>query len=201
MSQRLPPPTPPACLVRAYPSSQKGGTLIAEDVTDWKTHQRRICDPDGYRPDFCPRCQHSVLHVHDYRTRLLAAEAGRPVAVIIRHRCAHPDCRATWQILPLLIARHLWRSWTVVQRALSKKRHPNQPEVPSRTRRRWRARLKTSARMIISGLAASGTQALEKLAAIVGLEGTREELVGYWGGDLASLAGLIHRLMPGVRLM
>lgn len=89
----------------------------------------------------------------------------------------------------------------MVQRALSKKRHPNQPEVPSRTRRRWRARLKTSARMIISGLAASGTQALEKLAAIVGLEGTREELVGYWGGDLASLAGLIHRLMPGVRLM
>jgi len=139
--------------------------------------------------------------VHDYRIRLLKAEADRPVATIIRHRCAHPDCRATWQILPLLVTRHLWRSWAVVQRALSKKRRSNQPKVPSRTRRRWYARLKTSARMLVSGLAASGRQALEKIAAIVGLEGTREDLVVHWGGDLAALAGLLHRLMPGVRLM
>jgi hypothetical protein len=101
----------------------------------------------------------------------------------------------------LLVARHLWRSWTVVKRALSKKRQSNLPKVPSRTRRRWHARLKASARVLVSGLAASGKQAFEEVASMVGLEGTREALVARWGDDFASLAGLIHRLMPGVRLM
>ncbi len=51
MSQnRLPPPESEACLFRLRSSTQKGGTLIAEDVTDHATHERRICDPDGYRP-------------------------------------------------------------------------------------------------------------------------------------------------------
>ncbi len=68
MSQdRLPPPGQEVCLVRLRPSSQKGGTIIAEDVTDRATHDRRICDPDGYRPAFCPNCGERTLHVHDYR--------------------------------------------------------------------------------------------------------------------------------------
>jgi hypothetical protein len=46
-----------ACLVRLRPSSEKGGTIIAEDVTDAAMHERRLYDPDGYRPRFCPRCQ------------------------------------------------------------------------------------------------------------------------------------------------
>jgi hypothetical protein len=28
------PPPPPACLLRRYPSTQKGGTLVADDVPD-----------------------------------------------------------------------------------------------------------------------------------------------------------------------
>jgi hypothetical protein len=51
---RLPPPHAEACLVRLRPSTQKGGTIIAEDVLDRATHERRICDPDGYRPPFYP---------------------------------------------------------------------------------------------------------------------------------------------------
>jgi len=50
MSQRPAPPPPPRYLEQCYPSSQKGGTLVAEDVTDLETHARRLCTPDGYRP-------------------------------------------------------------------------------------------------------------------------------------------------------
>jgi len=46
---RRPPPDHEACLVRLRPSSQKGGTIIAEDVTDRATHDRRICNPDRLR--------------------------------------------------------------------------------------------------------------------------------------------------------
>src|SRR5207253_2889976 len=70
MSQnQLPPPESEACLFRLRSSTQKGGTLIAEDVTEHAKHERRICDPDGYRPPFCPRCGKGPLHVHDYRER------------------------------------------------------------------------------------------------------------------------------------
>ena len=62
MSQdRLPPPGRESCLVRLRPSSQKGGTIVAEDVTDRATHDRRLCDPDGYRPAFCPNCGESYM--------------------------------------------------------------------------------------------------------------------------------------------
>ena len=63
---RLPPVEREACLVRLRSSSQKGGTIIVEDVTELATHDRRICDPDGYRPPFCPNCGEETLHVHDY---------------------------------------------------------------------------------------------------------------------------------------
>jgi hypothetical protein len=86
-------------------STQKGGTLIAEEVTDHATHEKRICDPDGYRPPFCPRCGEGPLHVHDYRERVLRAEPGKPVTRIVRLLCV--SCQAIWQILPRFIARHL----------------------------------------------------------------------------------------------
>lgn len=56
-------------LCRPHPSSQNGGTLLAEEVTEAAAHERRLCDPDGYRPERCPRCGHEVLHVHGYRER------------------------------------------------------------------------------------------------------------------------------------
>ena len=108
------------CLVRLRPSSQKGGTILAEDVTDLATHDRRICDPDGYRPPFCPSCGARRLHVHDYRERVLRAEPLEPVARVVRHECV--GCAAVWQVLPAFIARHLWRSWQVVERVLTDSR-------------------------------------------------------------------------------
>src|SRR5438309_1486666 len=112
MSQnRLPPPGPKECLVRPCPSSQKGGTLLAEEVTEPAVHQRRLCDPDGYRPERCPGCGHDVMHVQGYRERRVLGEDEQSVVRIVIHRCAELGCRATWRILPAFVARRLWRTW------------------------------------------------------------------------------------------
>ena len=65
--------------MRLRPSSQKGGTIIAEDVTDRATHDRRIRDPDGYRPAFCPNCGERTLHVHDRQLLRRALAGQQPV--------------------------------------------------------------------------------------------------------------------------
>jgi DNA-directed RNA polymerase subunit RPC12/RpoP len=116
MSQdRLPPPSPPACLLRRCPSKQKGGTIVAEAVADLAAHLG-ICRPDGYRPIACPRCGCGRLHVHDYRHRLVRQEpSGTPTLVVVRYRCA--GCGAVWLVLPLFMARSLRRSWPVVEAA------------------------------------------------------------------------------------
>ena len=215
MSQdRLPPPGQEACLVRLRPSSQKGGTIIAEDVTDRATHDRRICDPDGYRPAFCPKCGDRTLHVHDYRDRVLRAEPGAPVARVVRHECV--GCDAIWQILPAFIARHLWRTWSVVERTLSGAEPPpptletrRWPRVPERTRRRWRARWLRPARFLVQILASCGEAVWAALAGMLGPAATCADLVAAYavarttpaGQLFAAVAALGYRLQPKVRLM
>ncbi|SRR6266849_5497070 len=213
MSQdRLPPPDPEACLVRLRPSTQKGGTIIAEDVTERATHERRICDPDGYRPPFCPACGERHLHVHDYRERVLRAEPDTPVGTIVRHACV--ACRAIWQVLPAFIARHLWRTWRVVAHTLTPDagrpaaaEAPRWPKVPGRTARRWRARWRRPARVLRHILAASGAAAWAELAGRVRPDATCGDLVAAYaaaappGQPVAALAALVYRLQPKVRLM
>lgn len=202
---RSPPPAAEACLERPRPSSQKGGTLIAEEVTDLETHGRRICDPDSYRPAECPTCSHGSLHMHDRRSRLLLADpVAAPIWVAI-YRCA--GCGGTWRILPCLVARRLWRSWRVVEAWTIA--GPSQPRVPERTQRRWRQRLRSSASSLLQILASSGSAALQAIVTGVGIVVSRVELVTAYaamsrsppGLCLARLAALIHRIMPGVRLM
>jgi len=214
--RHLVPPDPPACLLRLRRSSQKGGTLIAEEVTERAEHERRVCDRDGYRPAFCPNCNGTVLHVHDYRERQLRAEPGRPVATVVRDLCV--ACAAVWQTLPAFIARHLWRSWAVVEQAIegtiaASPEPPTVavrcPRVPERTRRRWRARLAAAARYLARVLAASGEDAWARLARKLGLDATRAALVAAYaaatatppGERLAALSALVYRLQPRVRLM
>jgi len=197
-----PPPLPPPCLVRPYPSSQKGGTLIAEGVTDLAAHLERIGNPDAYRPLACPTCGHTGLHVHDYRERTLRAEAGVPVARVVRYRCTHEQCRARWLILPAIIARWLWRTWTVVERGTGMGPPAGRgPAVPRRTVRRWSARLQSAARPVVQALAMSGAAALVAVAQRLGLGATRTALVGAMALALGPLAALVHRLIPGLRLM
>lgn len=199
------PPEPEACLTRPYPSSQKGGTLIAEDVLDLETHTQRLDSLDLYRPQACPRCGARV-HIHDSRVRGLVGDPAVSTQVV-RFRCAdREDCGATWQILPAFIARRLWRSWRVVEAAVEP---PNRSPVPERTRRRWQARLAAAGRLLVATLMAAARQVWDALATAAGLACTRLELVRQYraalspasGECLAKLAGLIHRLVPGVRLM
>lgn len=215
MSQdRLPPPSQEACLVRLRSSSQKGGTIIAEDVTDRATHDRRICDPDGYRPPFCPNCGETTLHVHDYRERILQAEPGEPVARVVRHECV--GCEAIWQVLPAFIARHLWRTWRVVEHTLRGAGPPpatvetrRWPAVAERTRRRWRARWFRPARFLAQVLAACGEAAWAALARVLAAEATCADLAAAYAGAvvtsagqlLAAVAALVYRLQPKVRLV
>jgi hypothetical protein len=212
--ERLPPPEPEACLVRLRPSSQKGGTIVAEDVSDLATHERRLCDPDGYRPKCCPRCLQTILHVHDYRSRVLRAEPGRPVARIVRHECI--GCTAIWRILPAFIARHLWRSWRVVEHTLKadtplpvEAETRRWPPVPERTRRRWYARWLRPARYLAQVLAACAEATWARLAGALALEATCADLVTACAREgltvaghlLAGVAALVYRLRPKVRLM
>jgi hypothetical protein len=212
MSQNQPTPPPPqqhyeACLVRLRSPDQKGGTIIAEDVIDHATHERRICDPKGYCPPFCPRCGEDWWNVHDYRERVLCAELGKPVTTTVRLLCV--ACDAVWQILPLFVARHLWRTWEVVRRVLmpdptSDRKEPSWPKVPERTARRWKQRWSRPALALTQILAASGPWAA--LAVRLPVDATCAQLVATFaaeqvGQPLAALAALIYRLQPKVRFM
>jgi hypothetical protein len=189
----------------------KGGTIIDEDVLDLEDHERRVRDPDRYRPERCPRCGHGVLHVHGYPERQPRGELGMPAVVrIVLFLCAASACGATWRILPRFLARHLWRAWTTVERVLrpDDKPVPKAP-IPPRTAYRWRSRIAAAARVLVVLLAVSGGLALESLAADVGLDATRAELVEAHavvveaapGMRLAAFAALAHRLERGLRLM
>lgn len=181
---------------------------------DRATHERRVCDPDGYRPSFCPNCGERTLHVHDYRTRILRAEPGEPVARIVRHECV--GCTAIWQTLPAFIARHLWRSWRVVEHTLSQAgpalaapEMRRWPLVPKRTHRRWRARWLRPAQFLVQVLTTCGEATWSALAGALVPEVACADLVAAYadaqvapaGQQLLSLAALIYRLQPKVRLM
>jgi hypothetical protein len=212
--KELPPPGLEACLVRLRASSQKGGTIIVEDVTDLETHERRLCDPGGYRPRFCPRCGGSRFHVHDYRWRVLRADPGKPETSVVRHVCL--GCEAIWQTLPVFIARHLWRTWRVIEHELTDA-EPTRvqgeirrwPPVPERTRRRWRARWLRPVRFVAQVLASCGEATWVALAGALGFAATCADLVGSYASRVVTAAGhlleavaaLIYRLQPKVRLM
>lgn len=209
----LPPPDPETCLVTSRVSRFKGGTLIDDEVRDLETHERRVCKPDGYRPCRCPRCGHDVLHVHCYPERHPRGELGMPAVVrIVQYVCAAVECGATWRILPMFLARHLWRAWKTVERVVMPAGIPPSaaaPAIPGRTEQRWRARFAAAARILVVLLAASGGVALEALASRVGLDASRADLTSAHAdvtraapaARLAALAELVHRLERGLRLM
>jgi hypothetical protein len=195
-SNELPPPAA-VCLERPYRSSQKGGTLIAEAVSDLATHRRLLAEPDGYRPQRCPHCGCQRLHAHDFRERHLRGDPHEVRITVRRYLCT--GCGGCWQVLPRLVARWLWRSWSVVEQALELV--VGLVVVPEQTLRRWRRRLSSQARSVVQALAGSARPALERTAAALGLGATRRALIERCAVSLAGLAALVHRLMPGLRLM
>jgi hypothetical protein len=206
--------TPEECLCHRYLPSQKGGTLIAEDVLTLEHHEKML-STGGYRPHLgCPKCA-GHLHIHDYRGRLLLADPASLITVV-RFLCY--SCGATWQVLPAFVARHLWRSWQTVERAVERAHQaptlandsvPPSTEIPERTLRRWLTRLVASAALLVVTLSTAETPLLASVAGAVGLGGSRRDLVDVHarirvvpvGQRLMQIAALVHRLAPGVRLM
>jgi len=212
----LPPPPAEPCLDTSRKSTYLGGTLIAEDVHDLAEHQRRLLDPDLYRPEGCPKCAGAHLHVHTHPERHPRGDASLPTVVeVLQFRCAFRACGATWRVLPLFLARHVWHVWTAVERAVMPSARPapaptpRAPPIRARTKARWQARLASSSRVLVVLLAMSVGVALENVAKRVGLSGTRRELVDAYtveaatvpGERLSSVGALVHRLERGVRLM
>ena len=142
MSQnRLPPPQYEACLFRLRSSTQKGAAPSSpkkSPTTPRTSGAFAIQTAIGYP---------SALDAGDddctctiTASACCAAQPGTPVATIVRLVCVSRE--AIWQILPLFIARHLWRTWNVVRHALMpdhKAPLPSEPQhwprVPLRTRR------------------------------------------------------------------
>lgn len=202
--ERPSPPDLEAWLDAAYPSSQKGGTLIEPAVRELATHEEWMRAPGRYRPSGCLRCG-ATLHIHDYRSRQLRADPWK-VTQVVRFLCSNGECGATWQVLPVFIARHLWRSWRVVERAVEP---GSSTPVPAATVDRWRNRLDLGARVLVALLATASQAVLDAVVRMVGLDATRTELVEAFarktrpvrGECLAEVAELLHRLQRGVRLM
>jgi transposase-like protein len=207
-------PAPLSCLIKAYDGKpgQKGGTLIAEGVTDLEEHLRSLADPDGYRPACCPTCGQSTLHCHDFRERLLRGDPDAACTDIRRYLCTM--CGAVWQVLPAFIARHLHRSWRVIQSAmvrtgvLERSDREQRVSLPSGTVQRWRSRLCSCARILTQALAGIGADVVLVLKGLC-IDCTRGELVDALSAAgllasarrLAELACWIHRVAPGVRVM
>ncbi len=204
-------PAVPACLTTAYTSKpgQRGGTLIAEDVCSLDDHRHWVALVDAYRPERCASCLYETLHGHGRRSRLLRMGDWSIEEEIRRFQCK--GCGGIWQILPAVIARRLHRAWGVVQSAaegagaIAETEGPQETTVPRRTIRRWVARLALSACVLVQALALS----VEDSAAAVETGATRGELVDALAAagsvvdarKLADVAGWLHRIVPGVRLV
>jgi hypothetical protein len=205
------PPAADPCLNRADSATgKKGGTVVVADVTSVAEHERRL-DAGLYRLPACgrPECGGEV-HSHGTRTRSLKGALGTLgelapalVLMIAIYRCS--ECGGVWRVLPGFVPRWLHSPWAVVAETVADAA-PRSPRVPARTRRRWRARLRQSARKPIQVLAVSMVAALRDLVARVGLEPPRRALVAAYqplcapACAFASLAELLHRMTPGIRL-
>ncbi|MBI5536569.1 MAG: hypothetical protein HY898_27865 [Deltaproteobacteria bacterium] len=207
------PPPPPVeeCLTSSRKRKYKGGTLIAQGVRTLDEHGKRVADADLYRPEICPACEGSSLHVHDRLERHPRGLILVAVLTVLRFICANPECRATWRVLPAFLARNLWWGWEPIAHATQPEiAAPTEaPEPPTRTRQRWMARLRSSARQLMVLLASRGTQAVQAVGAAVGVNATRTALVREHAVQLgipvlwrlATLAALVDRLERGIRLM
>ncbi len=188
-------------LDRGRPAKQKGGTLLASEIRSLQDHEAALADPDQVRPSVCLRCRVAAVHVHERRNRVFRGEVEGPSGTeVLIFRCADQEnCGAIWRVLPAFLARHLWRRWSVV--GASVLRHPaRRHRVAPRTRQRWRARLQTSAAVLVALLGATGLERWTGLAARVGAAGNRFELA-LAAESLPELACAIDHGRPGVRVM
>jgi hypothetical protein len=149
------------------------------------------------RPKQCG-CGSWRLHVHDRKPRVLAGNGDKPSHVdVLIFRCA--ACKAVWRVLPRFLARCLWRAWWTVAGVIRGERSL----VPKRTRQRWASRLRERASVLVAVLGASGRAEIIESVETLGRTATRYNLLAALGGvaRLGEIAGLVHDLQPGVRVM
>jgi len=200
MDHKIPPPPAPLCLERRYPSSQKGGTLIASDVLDRAIHAQRMLKPDSYRPVRCLNCHCRSLHIHDRPWRVIRGEREVAGVEILRFICVL--CKATWRIVPCFLARHLWRTWETVETAVGmRERSTRQQAIPERTVRRWKCRLQAGAGQLGEALRDCARATVATAARGVGLLATRLQMVSAVGSGLATVAAVVHESAAGVRVV
>ena len=176
--------------------------MIAEEITELHQQYRALADPDLVRPAGCPTCGVGRLHVHERRERKLRGHRGAATIPVLIFRCSHSGCRAVWRMLPAFLARHLWRAWSTVAETLTSATEARSL-VPSRTRARWRTRLRERAAVLVAVLGASGLGSVVERAVALGAGAVRREVIEAFGGlpALPALAALVHHLVRGVRVM
>lgn len=189
-------------LEHGYPSSVKGGTVIAADVHDREEHAQRLLDPETYRPPPCRFCGRR-LHGHGTRQR---QPCGETPVDLRRYRC--PSCGGAVQVLPGFLARNFWRTWATVEAiCVVAPVRRLLVTVAGRTQRRWRARLRQPALMLLQVLSWLRLSQLTEMVARIGLDATRGALLAACLplagvlGACASLAILLNRSRPGLRVM
>lgn len=190
------------CLDRPTPRGTKGGTLIASEITDLASQHHVLAQPDLVRPRRCPTCGGERMHVHERRHRKLLGHPEATSVAVLVFRCARVQCRAVWRVLPGFLARFLRRSWSTVARAVTAPPTLGKP-IARRTRQRWLARLRGSARVLIAILGGCGHPKLMERAVKLGSVALRQEVLDSFGGprSLGRFSALVHRLAPGVRVM
>lgn len=178
----------------------KGGTVIAEYVWDRDEHERRLVDPELYRPA-CRWCGRP-MQGHGIRERRLVHEA--PID-IRRYRCC--PCHAVVQVLPGFVARNLWRTWPTVEAVVVPPTRRPPVVVAARTVRRWRERVSQGARRVLHVLSSLRASVLDELVAGLGLDVARRTLLAAFRplagapGALAALTVLLGKVLPGLRVM
>lgn len=172
--------------------------MIAGDVWDREEHERRLVDPESYRPT-CRHCGRP-MQGHGLRDRRHEVRLD-----IRRYRCRR--CHAVVQVLPAFVARNLWRLWRTVESAVVTPGRLAWVLVPERTLRRWRARVMLAARVLLHVLSSLRTAVLGELVAGLGLDATRRALLVAFRplagvvGALAALTVLLGKVVPGLRMM
>jgi hypothetical protein len=179
--------------------------VIADDVEDAQTHREKLADPDLYRSYIgaCRNCHAEKVHSHCLRERILRPAGPtqpRQVEEIRLYRC--PGCGAVYTVLPLFIARHLWRDWETVQSVCEGKR-----PAPRTTKGRWCKRLHSCAKQLIQAFLAKGQNLIASaFRALLPHVRIRLDLVETLNArsaaeTYATLAAWIQRVEPGLRLM
>lgn len=167
-----------------------------------------MSDAGKYRPSACATCGNEKLHVPCRPERHPKREPSLPpVVAVLQFRCADEACGATWRVLPVFLARHLWHAWQTVERVVrpsGERPAAMAPAVPATTQRRWQGRLASSARVLCVLLAMSGGSALAEVTRS-GLTPRAASCSTAFnanahparGKRLSPLAALLHRLERG----